>query len=470
MNFPVFALVIMAYPIMLGILGRLGGASVIAAVEKHVRLLGGLAATHAEDFWYQQIIPRIRSMCLVMIAGLWLAVVLAALVALEVPDLLWNLVPTILVAIVFSAWLLWVRYARAEMPETTAVVPTPVRPDPSPASFSVSGFLNASFAGFMTMGMVEFYVGNRSHSRPIVQIGTFYLLFAMLGMLKTGVKFVVKLAAMGIFSLEGMTNLVTSLAVGLVTIGKSSLKDVFGPTGAQIAKEEYWVGYADAKMSRLIASVFPMLIFCNLLPGLDVLGAMTMVGGIIFMLWGNLESSNIQTWYLRQRAAITVYRVGYALMIVVALILLVPGLQEQFNALRQTGNELVIGVFQGTNNGIKSSMAGLVAVIISGGLLYFVWPKEGAPLATVRMIAGFMLGLVVLFCVGKVIWTFVEPDLRGVSAAVKQVFTQPPRPQKTATAGSTGGSAKGGVSRHAGGSGDDELEICKLDPEVCRRK
>lgn len=472
MNILVLILVVLAYPAMVMALGAMGAGAVIAQLERRVTTLGALVATVAENIWFDQVIPRIRNMCLVMIAGLWLAVFLSALVAADAPELEWNIGVTACVAFVFSLWLGWVYHARADMPEPTdpPTLPPPERPAPSPESFSPTAFINASFTGFLVMGLVEFYAGNMAKARPIVQIGTFYILFALNGMLKQGVLFVVKLAAKGVFSLEGMTNVVTSLAVGLITVGKSSLKDVFGKDGAQIAQEETWAPTVNVIMSRVIASMYPMFIFCNLLPGLDVLAVMVLLGMMIFLLWGNLEAVNINTWYLRQKAAITVYRIGYLLMIVVALTLLVPGLPAEFDALRETGNKLVTSVFQESNRAIVKAMGGLVAMIISGGLLYAVWPKKpDAPLSFVRKCAGIVLGLVVLFCVGKVIWVFAEPEYDKFVAAwwapTKKVFsTRPSAPAKPTAPVPQQQTAQTGSVEYS----PDVLEMCRKDPRGCQ--
>ena len=372
----------------------LGGGALLTAIGNMFAATGQALVDLAGLAYDTLIAPAFRRIGWVVVGVLFVGVFGAILLALgtTVPQSAW--IVGLLIASGFSAW----------------IVVNGLRPLDD---FSVMTVISASFLGLLSLGVWFFLaahlaVGNvvadpvnlapLMDARMLAVLGVVYILMAR-EVLFMVVDLVAHMAKLGVDFAEGSSNAIVSIAKTLITAGLRGLANV----DINLADQEMFKPAIKRAKARINSALLPVLAIGVLMPFPSVLVLTTLAGIFSYLSFENAENNGIDTLSWRQRAARSLVYAGYALLVLLALVVFFPPLQVKFDALVIQIGALLGGIVDVAIGAIKWVLgigvkkfvgfpwyAALCGALFTGFVGWMCWPDEdatGAPRRARQLLA-----------------------------------------------------------------------------------
>lgn len=404
------ALVFLGFLLLTVIGGVAGGGTVITSIEQRFSGLATRAEQAAEKIRLTKIIPALRRLSWMAVALFALDVLTSFILACAVKNApFWNILVVIVISAIFSIWIV----LNAWFGTVTVKGKTFNR---DLADFSAESLWNAIVLGFISMGMVEFLIGNACHARALVMLGAINMMVGFAAFL-TVVVGAVWLMAKGMHIAEQVSTLLCKLAVSIAKNGKAALASI----DVQFAAEESWVPRATQIVLGFMLPVLPAIIVGILMPSMALQSIVWCASFVGFLLLVQLEAVKINTESRRQNAVLMLEKVVIFCLPIMALIILSPSGEAELDKLRDTFDAFASAVLSGTNAGMIKARASFIEGTIALVILYLCWSNlfGTTTLVRTRKIIGFLPFIAVLWCGGEIATMYFAPKLDTAVTLVK---------------------------------------------------
>lgn len=324
-----------------------GGAALLTSIGNAFRRAGATFATACDVVYSDYIVPAFRKLGWYVIGFMLVGVLGSALLWLFGSVVKWWVMPVgLLITLVTLAVLVWNGLVRYD-PATRAFRRTTVD------EFSVGTVTSAVVIGPLALGLwlfaaahicvgqavaVPANVAPLMDARSLAILGAVFVTMAIEALFLV-LDLVAHLAKLGVDFAEGTGGLIISVVKGLLASGVKGLAGV----NFNIADQEGFKPAVAKAKAKVKTAVMPILALGCLMPYPAVLGFTLVAGAFTYFLFERMEAVGIDTLGRKQSASRFLEIVGYVLLAALALVVFVPPLQAEFDALILKVGELLVG-------------------------------------------------------------------------------------------------------------------------------
>ncbi len=479
-------LVILAFFVLTAVGGAAGGGALIDAMKRRFGAVATGVVDTATEIHLEEIVPRLRRLSWLAVGLFVVTFVISIVLACTVTVIpIWNAFVVGLIAALFSVWIIYnVGYGNFSRTNTFGA---------NTVEFSAETLWNAIVLGFISLGAVEFIIGNAFYSRALVMLGVLSFSFGF-GAFLAVVIGAVWLAANGIHIAEQASTLLLKSAV---SIAKNRIEGL-PPIDVQLAAEEKWVPIATGILMAFVLPLLPSFVVGILMPSLALQGVVMAVTMVMSLVLLGLERLHIDTEERRKNAMLMFEKLVYICLPVMAFIMLSTSGEAELDKLRDTFEAFATGVMSGTNAAMIKAREHLIQATIAAAILYFMWTDRIEVFKKTRGFLGILPFLALVWCGVEIGAMYFAPKIAAAApamAAVKSLITiekpkvpgtqatatPPPAPTGSATPPVTPSPSATAIkpqpkqqTASVGGGGDDNemtpemRRLCQLVPAGCK--
>ncbi len=308
----------------------------------------------------------------------------------------------------------------------------------------------------LTMGILFFVAGVSSGDRAIVLMCIPFIAFAITLFFEVW-HFFAWIARLTVDATEFLPNKTYSLASALMSRNMERIEEFFQQNARSDTQAFNLVNQEELEKSRMrawwsvIAALISLIMIAVLVPHWIAVTILSLIMGIgagikfLYQYYINkalkdisqgidrgedLKKARAKLYSIEWRALVIYSTIAMILTGLVVAVLLFPALDPKVAvAYRATGVHLEILADEATK---RISFILLMIGAISG--LFLIWPKgQDDRLARFRKILAVPLGILAIFCMGRLIWSFVSDDVTNIAKATANGVLMEFTPSVTAT-------------------------------------
>lgn len=380
--FLIFAIAAIAALVVLGpaIAAHLGAPGLPGVIGGRINNVTARMRRTALRVYYRDIVPRMMTVGLILEVLIGFLVIETALAAMLGSDWKWGvMVGAVLIGIASITLIEWNRRRiNAEYSETVQ-------------------FATAILALF-ALGVTNFVLGHLHPMQDVLKdklitwVGVAEILTALIITTAIG-NLAVRLAAFGVYSLEGVTNVLARVAIAIATNGRQGLAQVFGPTGIEIAPEERWVAWVNGLANGWKRAVFPVLALGLIWNHPKLTLVAVIFGTARQLMWKYLDLNSVETSGRRRFAALTFEVLFYIGAAVLFLNVFFDGSGTEIDALFSALSASIIAGLKALVKGLPWILAAVVAGVAAVFLPKAMPKKSKGTRGLLRAVA--VIGLLV---------------------------------------------------------------------------